>query len=169
MGNGPKALISAVAGVLAAAGVALAADSVKLTGCLVKGDGDGAGYLLVSTPMEPGAARDRRAPVEPGAVGTSGSVANVFYWLDDDDGLRQHVGHRVEIEGDQQGEIRDGEISIDRKTDWTEIDIESDGRSMKAQVPNASIVPGPNPDRTIDVLVRRVDVDKVRMLGASCR
>ena len=40
---------------------------------------------------------------------------------------------------------------------------------MKAQVPNASIVAGPDPDRKVDVLVRRVDVDEVRMLSATCR
>ena len=40
---------------------------------------------------------------------------------------------------------------------------------MKARVPNASIVAGANADRKMSVLVRRVDVDKVRMLDATCR
>ncbi len=40
---------------------------------------------------------------------------------------------------------------------------------MKAQVPNASIVAGPNTDRKLEVLVRRLDVEKVRMLDAACR
>ena len=40
---------------------------------------------------------------------------------------------------------------------------------MKAQVPNSSIVAGANADRKIEVLVRRLEVEKVRMLDATCR
>jgi hypothetical protein len=41
---------------------------------------------------------------------------------------------------------------------------------MKAQVPNMSVVPASKGDkeRKGDILVRRVDVERVRMLGASC-
>ena len=95
--------------------------------------------------------------------------ANVFYWLDNDDSLKPHVGHRIEVEGEIEGDVKEGEIEIDRKDQWTEIEIESDGREMKAQVPNASIVAGPNADRKIDVLVKRLEVEKVRMLDATCR
>jgi hypothetical protein len=145
------------------------ADTVKLTGCLVKGDGDGAGYLLVNVPVEPAATTPDRAPVAPGGVGTSGTFANVFYWLDNHRDLGQHVGHQVEIEGDQKGDVKDGEMKIDRKDQWTEIEIKSDGRRMKAQVPNASVVAGRDADRKMAVVVRRVNVEKVRMLGAACK
>ena len=97
------------------------------------------------------------------------SSANIFYWLDKDDALMPHIGHQVEVDGDLKGDLQDGQIKIDRKDQWTEIEVESDGRDMKARVPNTSIVPGPNADRKIAVLVRRVDVNKVRMLDATCR
>lgn len=93
----------------------------------------------------------------------------MFYWLDKDDDLRQHVGHRVEVEGEVKGELKEGELEIDRKDDWTEIEVKYGGREMKAKVPNASVIAGRDADRKIDVLVKRVDVEKVRMLDAVCR
>jgi hypothetical protein len=148
---------------------AAADDEVKLNGCLIKGDGDGAGYLLVNVPVEPAAGSTSTAVVEPGAVGTTGAYTNIFYWLNNDGDLEDHIGHRVEIEGDQKDDVKPGEIKVDRKDQWTEVEIKSDGRTMKAEVPNASVVAGPNSSQKIDVLVRRVNVEKVRMLGATCR
>jgi len=155
-----------MAGLLTVTQTAVAADSEKITGCPVKGDG---GYLIVNPPMAPVSTATQRQPAEPGTVGTAGVYANVFYWLDNDDSLKPHIGHRVEVEGEIEGDVKPGEVEIDRKDQWTEIEIESDGREMKAQVPNASVVAGPNADKKIDVLVKRVDVEKVRMLDAACR
>ena len=133
-----------------------------------QGEGDGAGYLLVNVAGEPGLSSANELAA-PGATGTSGMFANVFYWLDKDDDLKPHVGHRVEIEGEREGDVKDGELKIERKDLWTEIEVKSVGRQMKAQVPNASVVAGRNADRKFDVLVRRVDVKKVRMVDAACR
>jgi hypothetical protein len=144
------------------------ADPVKLTGCLVKGEGSD-GYLLINAPREPVTTGPAPQTAAPGTVGTTGVVANIFYWLDRDDDLVPHVGHQIEVEGDLKGHLREGEIKIDRKAQWTEVEVKSDGREMKARVPNASVVPGPDADRKVDVLVRRVDVNKVRMLDAACR
>ena len=44
----------------------------------------------------------------------------------------------VEIRGDVKGDLKDGEIKLDRKDRWTELTVKSDGRTMKANVPNAS-------------------------------
>lgn len=144
------------------------ADSVKLSGCLVQGHDD-EGYLLINGPSEPAIGAAPATTASPGAVGTTGVVANIFYWLDKDGDLKPHIGHRVEIDGDLKGNLKDGEIKIDRKEQWTEIEVKSDGRKMKARVPNTSIVEGPDSDRKVNVLVRRVDVSKVRMLDATCR
>jgi hypothetical protein len=141
---------------------------VKLSGCLVQGEGND-GFLLINSPREPVSGTASSNTAAPGSVGTTGVVANIFYWLDEDDDLKSHIGHRVEVEGDFKGDLREGEIKIDRKEQWTEVEIKSAGREMKARVPNASVIAGPDPDRKIDVLVRRVDVSKVRMLEASCR
>jgi hypothetical protein len=152
-------------------GALAAADGkdIKLSGCLVKGEGDGSGYLLTNTPAEPGWQRSADANVAPSAVGTTGSYATIFYWLDGDGDLKHHVGHRVEIEGELKGDLKDGEIKVDRKDNWTEMTVKSDGRTMKAHVPHTSIVPASgSKNQKSDVLVRKVDVSKVKMLAASC-
>jgi len=143
--------------------------TVKLTGCLIRGEGDGAGYLLTNHPTEPWLNPSDKQ-VTPSALGTSGDYATIFYWLDGNGDLKQHIGHRVEIEGDLQGDVKDGEIEIDRKDKWTDVTVKADGRTMKAQVPNTSIFPASNRDkaRKGEILVRRVDVERVRMVGASC-
>ena len=163
------AVLSAAAVMGALATVpARAVEPVKLSGCLVQGEGSD-GFLLINSPREPVSGTSPGTTAAPGSIGTAGVVANIFYWLDEDDDLKSHIGHRVEVEGDSKGDLEEGQIKIDRKEQWTEVEVKSDGREMKARVPNASVIAGPDPDRKIDVLVRRVDVSKVRMLEASCR
>ena len=144
-------------------------EKVKLNGCLVKAEGDD-DYLITNLPSEPSASTADRNPTT-SAIGTAGAYSTVFYWLRNDDDLKKHVGHRVEIEGDVKGDIKEGEIKLDRKDNWTEIEDKSDGDDMKAKVPNAYIFPDPtkDKDRKISTLVRRVDVDHVKMLSASCQ
>jgi hypothetical protein len=156
--------------VTAASSASRAADKrVKLSGCLIRGDGDGAGYLLANPPTEP-YLNSPDKQVAPSVLGTSGDYATIFYWLDGHDDMREHIGHRVEVEGDLRDDVKDGEITTERKENWTELTIKADGRTMKAQVPNTSIFPASNKDknRKSDILVRRVDVERVRMLGATC-
>ena len=103
-----------IAGVMAFGVQPMTADtSTKLTGCLVRGSGDGAGYLLVNVAAEPTVANSSQ--VLPTAIGTSGTYANVFYWLDNDGDLQAHVGHQVEIEGETKGDVKDGEMKIDQQ------------------------------------------------------
>ena len=148
---------------------AVAADEkIKLSGCLVKAEGDD-GYLITNLPSEPASSTADRN-VTTSAIGTSGAFSTVFYWLRNDDDLKKHVGHRVEIEGELKGDITEGEIKLDRKDNWTELEVKSGGDEMKARVPNAYIFPGPNrdKDRKISTLVRKVEVDQVKMLSANC-
>jgi hypothetical protein len=157
-----------IARVPAAAG--LDDKAVKLSGCLVRGDGDGAGYLLINSPVEPSLSSTASASVAaPDAIGTTGAFANIFYWIDGDRSLKDHIGHRVEVEGYVKGDVKAGELKVDRKKDWTELEIKADGRTMKAQVPNTSIVAPVKDEKKGDVLVRKVDVEKVRMVAASCQ
>jgi len=144
-------------------------EKVKLNGCLVKAEGDD-DYLITNLPSEPGASTADRNPTT-SAIGTAGAYSTVFYWLRNDDDLKKHVGHRVEIEGELKGDIKEGEIKLDRKDNWTEIEVKSDGDDMKAKVPNAYIFPDPttDKDRKISTLVRKVDVEHVKMLSASCQ
>jgi hypothetical protein len=161
------ALVAAAANV-ALAGSAPAAEDITLTGCLVRAEDDDA-YLLTNVAGEPAWQRaDGR--VTPGPVGTSGTVATIFYWLTDHDDLKNHVGHRVQIAGDLKGDLTDGRIEIDRKDSWLEITIEANGDDMKARVPASafSAVPAKGDDEHRNVLVRKVDVGEVKMLAADC-
>jgi hypothetical protein len=74
------------------------------------------------------------------------------------------------VEGDLKDNVKDGEIKTERKDNWTEVTVKADGRTMKANVPNTSMFPVSERDkeRKSDILVRRVDVEHVRMLGAAC-
>jgi hypothetical protein len=69
-----------------------------------------------------------------------------------------------------KGNPKGGEIKLERKDNWTEVTVKSDGRSMKATVPNASLFPPPtrDKDRKVTAVVRRVDVDHVHMIAARC-
>lgn len=146
-------------------------NSIKLTGCLIRGEGDGAGYLLTNAPADPAWLKSEDHKVTPSAIGTTGGFTTIFYWLDGHGDLNAHVGNRVEIEGDLQGDVKQGEIKTDRKDSWTEVTVSSSGRKMKARVPNASIVPASDRDRDrkSDILVRRVAVEHVKMIGAGCQ
>jgi hypothetical protein len=144
-----------------------ASESIKLSGCLVKGEGGGGGYLLSNVPAQP-ALNNVPAGNAPSAVGTSGDFLNVFYWLEGSGDLQKHVGHQVEIEGDLKADPKDGEIKVDRKDRWSEVTVKADGRTMKARVPNTSVVASKDKDQKARLLVRRVDVEHVKMLGASC-
>jgi hypothetical protein len=88
----------------------------------------------------------------------------VFYWLDDDDDLTKHVGQMVEVKGDL-GDFKKGEIDIDRDGDFTEIELKLDGKKEKARVPTAWLGT-PARDAEIEIVSRKVDVDKVTVLGA---
>ena len=120
-------------------------EKIKLNGCLVKAEGDD-GYLITNLPSEPGSSTADRN-VATSAIGTSGAFSTVFYWLRDDDDLKDHVGHRVEIEGDLKGDIKEGEIRIDPKDNWTEIEVKAGGDEMKAKVPNAYVFPDATRDK----------------------
>ena len=150
------------------ASTAVAADDdIRLSGCLVRGH-DGEGYLVTNVPGEAAWLRAADATVVPGPVGTSGTVSSILYWLEKKDGLEDHVGHNVEIEGKLLGNLQDGQIKVTPKDEWTELEIESDGKSLKAQVPRSVLIIPEKRDQKLDVLVRRVEPQRVRMLAAVC-
>jgi len=144
-----------------------AADEIRLSGCLVRGQ-DGDGYLMTNVPGEAAWQRPGDAIVAPGPVGTSGTVASILYWLEKKDGLEEHVGHYVEIEGKLQGNLQDGHIKVTPKEQWTDVEVEAGGKSLKAQVPRSVLIIPDKGDSKFDVLVRRVEAQRVRMLAAAC-
>src|SRR3954466_4658027 len=163
------ATFSLVAGANTSVQAARGDEKIKLNGCLVKADGDD-GYLITNLPSEPGSTTTDRN-VATNAIGTTGAYSTVFYWLKNDDDLKKNVGHRVEIEGELKGDIKEGEIKLDRKDNWTELEVKSGGGTLKAQVPNAYMFrdAAHDKDRKVSTLVRKVDVDHVKMLSATCQ
>ena len=104
---------------------------------------NGGGYLLTNAPGESVWDRARDVPVEPGPAGTTGRMGSIFYWLDNNGDLKDHVGHQVEIDGELKGDLNDGQIKVDRKANWSEMEVKSDGKTLKAQVPAVAVrLPG---------------------------
>ena len=163
------ALACAVAIGMGSIAIPAAADDkeIRLSGCLVRGQ-DGEGYLITNVPGEAAWQRPGDATVVPGPVGTSGTVSTIFYWLDKRAGLDDHVGHEIEIEGKLRGDLKDGRIRIEPQGEWSDVAIEADGQTLKAKVPRSLLVVPSGSDRRVDVLVRRVEPQKVRMLSAVC-
>ena len=88
----------------------------------------------------------------------------VFYWLDDDEDLAKHIGQSVEVKGDL-GDFKKGEVEIDRDGEFTNIELKLDGKKEKARVPTAWITV-PRGEGEFDIVARKVDVDKISVLGA---
>ena len=167
---GVAALSVAMAATQAAGARTVVQDKeVELTGCVVRDEG-GDGYLLTNMPTGVSVQRADATSVSPGPVGTSGNAATVFFWLDDDDDLEEHVGHKVTVRGELEGDVEDGEITIERKDNWTEMTIKSEGRDLKARVPQTLFVmpAAGSRDEKLNVLVRKVDAEDVKMIAASC-
>ena len=95
-------------------------------------------------------------------IGTTGVSGRVFFWVDED--LSKHVGQRVEVKGDLE-DIEQGKIEIETKGEFTEIELELDGREEQMRVPTAWLSPGTPRDTEIEIAARKVDVDDVRVLG----
>jgi hypothetical protein len=149
-------------------GSLMAADGdIRLTGCLVRAE-HGDGYLVTNLPGEAAWQRAADATAVPGPVGTSGTVASILYWLENRDGIDDHVGQYVEIDGMLQGDLKDGQITVTPKEDWTEVGIVSGGRAMKVRMPRSVLITAEEGGRTLDILVRRVVPQRIRMLAAGC-
>jgi hypothetical protein len=88
----------------------------------------------------------------------------VFYWLDDDEDLAKHIGQTIEVKGDL-GDFKKGEVEIDRDGDFTNIELKLDGKKEKARVPSTWIS-APRGEEEFDIVARKVDVDKVKVIGA---
>ena len=167
----PCAALAAVALLGHTAPAAAADDDIRITGCVVRNAGPrvtAERSLLVWSKGDVMLA-DASARLEGRAVGTSGAIGNVLYWIDDNDDLAKHAGRRVEIVGEVRNELNRGEVEIDRKDDFTEIEFEWEGRDVRARVPNWMLGTVQD-DAEFDVVVRRVDVEDVHVItgGAPC-
>lgn len=164
-------------------------EDITVTGCVVRGNGDGKGFLLTnvlpaSIDMHTRAEAQGRA-----TAGTSGALpgaSSVIYWLDDledDDNLAEYAGRRVEVRGEIEGDIDRGEMEIERDGDWVEIDIKSDGKKVETRLPWASVMPNDGTGGAVgtsgtlkegkeielNINVRKIDVKDVRVIAGTCQ
>lgn len=99
-------------------------------------------------------------------IGTSGAPGTAFYWLEDEDDFAKYAGQRVEIVGELSDEIDRGEIEIESRGDFTEVEFDAGGREAKARIPTSWFGPTVRgKDFEADIVFRSVDVEKVNPLG----
>jgi hypothetical protein len=126
---GAMALAATVAGTgVAQTAAAAAQEKVTLTGCAVKGSGDG-------------------------------------------DGL---MGQLVEITGEVEGDVKRGEIEIERENGMIELEIKADGRKANvklADVPSAIGTSGSVKDAESELpyVVRKLDVKSAKSIAPTCK
>jgi hypothetical protein len=148
-------------------GVSVDKDDVTIRGCVVRAERYtpaekvplvwGRNEILVSM-SDPMGLRRR----------TENNEGRLFYWLDDED-LTKHVGKMVEIKGDLE-DVEKGEVEVDRKDDYTTIELKFDGKTEKARIPTPWFrAGGPSDDKDYQVVVQRIDVDNVRETGTCDR
>jgi hypothetical protein len=103
-------------------------------------------------------------------VGTSGRGPAVLYWLEEDaEHLRGYVGQRVELRGKVKGDIDTGKIEIKRKDAAIEVKFEVDGDEVKVALPRSQFVLASDDDDVeMKIAVRKVDVEDIRTLSATC-
>ena len=147
-------------------------NDITITGCVVKGDG---GYVLSNVADDTAAAaRAAGLPSRPQPRGTV-LPGRVLYWLDDDEDLAEHAGQRVEVKGELKGDIEAGKISAEREGGLVELEFKVNGeRTVTVKVPDvpASVgTAGSVGDKEVEVhyIVRKVDVDSIKMLASVCQ
>jgi hypothetical protein len=92
----------------------------------------------------------------------------VFYWLDEDDqeDLAKYRGQRVEIKGELE-DIEKGKVKVERDDGFVKVKLDLDGKDQEAKVPADWVSSWKSDkDEKYDIAVRKIDVDKVKVLGA---
>lgn len=149
-------------------------DRVTITGCVVRGDG---GYLLTNVaegPYDDKATRTSSFPPPTVAPAETPQLAQVLYWLKDDDKLEGHEGQRVQVEGKLEGELKKGEMEIERKDGRVEVEAKANGKKVKAVLPESAVpvaTTGDSDKKKVELnyLVRRFEVKSVKMATSTCQ
>ena len=152
-------------------------DQVVITGCVMKAGDDktsGPRSMLVwsrgNLYLESATTQVKLSETGGLPVGTAGTHDVVFYWIDDENDLKAHAGHRVEIIGELSSELKKGEFEVEHGSPFSEIEFKVGSREAKVQVPSVWLGPATaGKDSEFDILVRTVDVEKVNMLGTCSR
>jgi hypothetical protein len=155
---------------------ARAQEKVTITGCAVKGTGDGDGFLLANSVEQ----TTRTTPSTTGSTVSSSTTTEmkatrVLYWLDDDDDeVQKLMGQLVEVTGEVEGDVKRGEIAVERENGMIELEIKAGDRKATvtlADVPSAIGTAGSVKDRETELpyVVRKLDVKSAKSVAASCK
>lgn len=144
-------------------------DDITLRGCVTESSGQlpSPSMLVWSRGNMLLAGAQAASPAAPNPVGTSGLAGRVFYFLDDEDDLKKHVGQEIEIKGDLE-DFEEGEVEIKRDGEFTEIELDFDGKEEKMRVPTAWLGGAGASDakeQEIQIVGRRIDVDDIKVVG----
>lgn len=148
-------------------------DHVTVTGCVVRGDSGG--YLLTGTSPLSGNDADWRAT-------SSGSSMPVLYLLDDlkkdDADAATFAGRRVEVTGKLKGDVKKGEMKVDRDDNEVKLEVKADdGKTIKTKLPvdtfdqpygAVGTAGSVDHDRKFDVVIRKLEVKKANIVEGSC-
>jgi hypothetical protein len=181
--------LMSIAGVMVAAALASGAgttpllaggaqEKVTLTGCAVRGNGDGDGFLLANATEQ--VTRTTTTPDATGSTVNSTTTremkpARILYWLDDDDDVvEKFMGQLVEVTGEVEGDVKRGEVEVERENGMIELEIKADGRKANVKlpdVPSAVGTSGSVKDREIELpyTVRKLDVKSAKSIAGSCQ
>lgn len=151
-----KLLLAISAAALCSAGLAAAKDDVPvtITGCVHDGTTPDT-YVFTSV-----------VDVSANAAVPSSTV----YWLSTTKGLREHVGHKVQVTGTyspsrDMGKTAKVKIETDRASD-SKIAVENGMKRAEAKDVRAVGTSGVKTE--IEKPYRRLEVKSVKMIGASC-
>ena len=151
---------------------------VTLTGCVVKGD---EGFLLTDAVGASTTSTTTVAPTPTGVTSTTTTTSTpgkttMLYWLDGNDELNAHSGHRVEVTGEVKGDVEAAEIKMERENNAVKITAKSDDRKVSAMLPDVPSAVGTagavgDKDKKVEIVygVRKLDVKSVKMIAENCR
>ncbi len=151
---------------------------VTITGCAVKGNGDGDGFLLANAVER--TTTTTTTPTPTGAVVSSTATtalgpSRVLYWLDDDDDVvEKFMGQQVEIVGKVEGDIEKGNIRAEREAGMVELEIKGDGHKATVKLPEVPSAVGTagavgDREKKIEYVVRKLDVKSARSIAPTCQ
>jgi len=101
---------------------------------------------------------------------SAGRAADVIYWLSSIRGLKDHVGHTIEVTGPVVS-VSEGEVAVTTdpsKSPNTTIEVDARGKEAKAKTTDPDASPSTRTKEHKAMPVHRIKVQSVRMLAMTC-
>jgi hypothetical protein len=101
---------------------------------------------------------------------SAGRAADVIYWLSSTRGLKDHVGHTIEVTGPVVS-VSEGELEVTSdpsQTPNTTIAVDARGKEAKAKTTDEGAAPGTKTKEQKTMPVHRIKVQSVRTLAPMC-